>query len=315
MVTRRANHPMKSMIDRRAAVRALGALALSAVVGATAVVPAAIPAAAQDRNYGRLVREGYALSRGEADALEAELARNPEDAAARTRLLGFYFRAAPGAVARDEAIAARRRHILWLIKHHPGSEALDLSETTIDREGHSLADPVGHEQAAALWIEQAARHDKSAAVLGHAAAFFLLSDKPRAVAFLRRAHQAEPGNREWSARIGYALALAILGVDMKNQNGLPTRHNPVEARSELASRAAVELKASTDVVMVAVAGSIIGQYGLILSAICCGPEKFAVDFVPLAEALLTRAQELDPSNPAYARELEQFRKLRAGQAK
>jgi hypothetical protein len=149
-------------------------------------------------------------------------------------------------------------------------------------------------------------------VLGHAAVFFLLSDKQRAVALLRQAQQADPGNREWSGRIGYALALAILGVDMKNQNGLPTRHNPAEPSGEFAARAVADLKASSDAVMVASAGWIIGQYGIILSAIHRG---FAVDYVSLTEALLTRAQELDPGNPAYAELLEQFRKLRAGAPK
>jgi len=52
-----------------------------------------------------------------------------------------------------------------------------------------------------LWIEQARRHDKDVKVLSHAANFFRLSDKERAVSLLRQAQSAEPNNREWPARI------------------------------------------------------------------------------------------------------------------
>ena len=50
---------------------------------------------------------------------------------------------------------------------------------------------------------------------------------------LRQARDVEPGNPRWPAQIGYVSALVVLGVDMINQNGLPTRHNPVEAKGEL----------------------------------------------------------------------------------
>jgi hypothetical protein len=294
---------------RRRALIALMLGALSVVV-APGVLPATPALAKEDAvSYARLAREGYALSKSDADALEAQLASDPDNLAVRTRLLGFYFRHArelgPGV-----AVEARRRHILWLIEHHPESEALALSEATIDREGHFMADQAGYEQASALWIEQARRHDKNAAVLGNAAKFFQLSDKARAIALLRQAQQADPGNPEWPTRVGYVSALAILGVDMMNQNGLPTRHNAAEAKSDLAVRVADELKTSTDVVVVGVAGRILAQYGLMMSAMY--REKFAVDYAALAEALLVRAQELEPGNPTWSRELEEFRKQRAG---
>src|SRR5262249_27094599 len=50
--------------------------------------PSAVPSAAQ------LARQGYALSKSDAEGLEALLASNPSDLAARTKLLGFYFRGA-----------------------------------------------------------------------------------------------------------------------------------------------------------------------------------------------------------------------------
>jgi hypothetical protein len=96
---------------------------------------------------------------------------------------------------------------------------------------------------------------------------------------------------------------------MMNQNGLPTAHDPAEAKSVFAMRAARELSESSDAVMVGVAGQIIGQYGVILSALDRGTNRFTVDYAPLAEALLTRAQALEPGNLHWQRQLELFRKL------
>ena len=61
-----------------------------------------------------------------------------------------------------------------------------------------------------------------------------------------------------------------------------------------------------------VAGRVVGQYGLIFIGMFRGSGQFSVDYAPLAEALLTKAQELEPANPQWSTDLEQFRKLRAG---
>jgi len=282
---------------------ALGAAFIAVQVApALAQAPGAVPPF-------KLAREGYTLTKSDAEAIEASLKSAPDDLAARTRLLGFYFRSATRVYPIEVAIEARRRHILWLIAQHPESEASALSEATIDAKGHALADPIGFEQAAAAWTEQARRDATDVRVLSHAANFFRLSDKERAVSLLRQAQVVDPGNREWQARIGYAYALAILGVDMVNQNGLPTSHNPAEAKSAFALRAIDALKASPDAAVVGVAGSIIGKYGLVLNAVSRG--SFSVDHATLSEAFLTRAQQLDPANPHWASELAELRKLRA----
>jgi hypothetical protein len=261
-------------------------------------------------SYPQLARQGYALSQAEAEGLESLLKNSPDDLAARTKILGFYFRGgAMRLYGRDATIEARRRHILWLIEHHPESEVVALSETTIDRAGHRLADLAGYGQASKLWIEQARRHENSAAVLRHAARFFQLSDKERAISLLKQAQHAAPDNRELSSRIGYVYALAILGVDMINSNGLPTSHNPAEAKGDFAMRAIDELNKSSDAIVLAQAGMIVGQYGLMLTAM--QPGKFTVDYVPLSEAFLIKAQELEPANPAWSSTLEKLRELRS----
>jgi hypothetical protein len=289
-------------MSARMSIFAAAALVVLQTSGALAQAPDAA-------SYPKLARDGYALSQADAEGLEALLGKSPEDMAARIKLLGFYFRgAAMRLYGHDATIEARRRHILWLIEHHPESEATDLSEATIDRAGHSLADAPGYDRTSALWMEEARRHQDSAAVLSHAAKFFQLSDKERAISFLRQAQHAAPADQELAARIGYVYALAILGVDLINQNGLPMSHNAAEAHGEFARRALNEVENSSDAVVVGNAGWIVGQYGVILTGMLQG--KFTIDYFPITEELLNRAHELEPNNPMYLGGLDQIRKLR-----
>jgi hypothetical protein len=265
--------------------------------------------------YASIAREGYRLTKVEAEALETALASNPDDLATRAKLLGFYFRGAVPLYGPETTIAARRRHILWLIEYHPGSEVSQLSEATIDAAGHALADEDGYAEAAKLWTQQAQRSGNDAAVLGNTARFFQLSDKEQAAALFKGAQRAAPQDAQWSGRLGYLYAIGILGVDMINQNGLPTSHSPAESKSAFAAHARAELERSTDANVVGAAGSVLGQYGLMMGAMF--RERFAVDYAPLAETLLLKAQQLDPANPQWPLALEQFRNFRreAGRAK
>jgi tetratricopeptide (TPR) repeat protein len=265
--------------------------------------------------YASIAREGYRLTKVEAEALETALASNPDDLATRAKLLGFYFRGAVPLYGPETTIAARRRHILWLIEYHPGSEVSQLSEATIDAAGNALADEDGYAEAAKLWTQQAQRSSNDAAVLGNAARFFQLSDKEQAAALLKGAQRAAPQDAQWSGRLGYLYAIGILGVDMINQNGLPTSHSPAESKSAFAAHARAELERSTDANVVGAAGSVLGQYGLMMGAMF--RERFAVDYAPLAETLMLKAQQLDPANPQWPLALEQFRNFRreAGRAK
>ncbi|MGA7325315.1 MAG: hypothetical protein WBX25_12700 [Rhodomicrobium sp.] len=272
------------------------------------------PALAQEDNTARaakLLREGRRLLKSDVEQLESSLKDHPDAIEARTRLLGFYFHSALPVYGREATIEARRRHILWLIEHDPGSSVLTLGEATIDANGHALADPAGYELASAAWTEQTKMHAQDIAVLQHAAKFFQLSDKDRAASLLKNAQAIQPDNRDLPAFRGYVYALGILGVTMMNQNGLPTAQDPAEAENVFAKRAARELSESSDAVMVGVAGQIIGQYGVILSALDRGTNRFTVDYAPLAETLLTRAQALEPANPHWQQQLELLRKLRS----
>jgi len=151
--------------------------------------------------YASIARDGYRLTKVEAEAFEAALASNPDDLATRTKLLGFYFRGAGRLYGPEATIAARRQHILWLIEHHPGSEVSQLSEATIDAAGHALADMNGYAEAARLWTKQAQQHGNDPRVLGNAARFFQLSDKQQAAALLKGAQRAAPQDAQRTANL------------------------------------------------------------------------------------------------------------------
>ena len=74
-------------------------------------------------------------------------------------------------------------------------------------------------------------------------------------------------------------------------------------------RAIDELKTSSDVVVVGTAGTIMGQYGLMLTAML--PGKFTVDHVSLSETCLIRAQQLEPANRQWSGILEKLRSLQS----
>lgn len=59
-----------------------------------------------------------------------------------------------------------------------------------------------------MWLEHTEATPQNAKVLGHAAAFFLLSDKELAEGFLKRAQTADPTNPKWSDNLGQLYSMA-----------------------------------------------------------------------------------------------------------
>src|SRR5260370_17919444 len=113
----------------------------------------------------QLVQQGANLSRSAAQELEAQLEKNPEDLTARAKLLGYYWYQwmQPGEAATK---AARHRHILWLIEHHPDSPVTGLEEAAIAETGNALLDPEGYQQARRLGLSLMEAKKDNPAVLG-----------------------------------------------------------------------------------------------------------------------------------------------------
>ena len=268
----------------------------------------------------QLAREGRRLSQQDAEKLEEKLETNPENLAARTRLLGYYFAkavrisgpAAPIKARRGHiflriglaaTIEDRRRHIFWLIQNHPETKIAGLVEATIGPARHQLGDTDGYEQAKKLWLQQVESKKENIAVLGNAATFFQLPDKEIAEGILKRAQAVYPDNF-WSGRLGYLYALGILGVNGLNPNGIPTSVDPAEMEGRFAKKAREELTKSSNATVLGTAGGILNRYGIMLR----GMKRIESDYSPLAEELLKKAGALEPNNPRWQQSLAQLYK-------
>ncbi len=119
------------------------------------------------------------MSSEDARSLEMAVQTNPNDLAALTRLLDHYY--LDKSADPQEAIAERRRRILWLIENEPGGDLAGTSQATIDPAGYYLADAEGYRLASDAWRRQAAKPDARPAVLANAAYFFKTDDKEYAV--------------------------------------------------------------------------------------------------------------------------------------
>jgi len=277
------------------------------LVGILALSPAAVAdqngAGNPQVSLTQRVREGRALTPEAARGLEDRLASEPNDIALRYQLLGYYFATAPRVESPEAARAARRRHILWMIEHAPRDPVGMLSEMTIDPAGHALADPEGYAAARALWKTESDKPTADADVLRHAAYFFRLHDKALALECLKRAPASPPA----IADLGAQYAITVLGITMINSNGLPMAVDPGEADAELARTAADELRRSTNVTLLQVAGNMLAQYGAIARALSRG----AIDREGLAEEILVSVQARAPADFSAAKALAELYKRRA----
>jgi hypothetical protein len=249
----------------------------------------------------QMVQQGANLSRGAAQELEAQLEKNPEDLTARAKLLGYYWYQwmQPGEAA---AKAARRRHILWLIEHHPESPVTGLEEAAISEAGNALIDPEGYSQARKLWLSQIEAKKGNPYLLGNVAKFFQMSDKPLAESALLQAKAMQPENGEWDWRLGYLYAMGILGVDALGVNGQPTSADPFAASGPFAAKAKKALAESTSGTMLAVAASMLWRYGTMLAP----TERGKLDYVDDAIKLVQQAKSAEPTNPSWPQFLAQL---------
>src|SRR5262249_2111890 len=155
------------------------------------------------------LKTAQSMSPAEVAELESEVAQNPEDLEARTRLLYFYGRPSKAELPQQE-VAARRRHVLWLIEHHPEQEILGAWGARLSHVPSAhLSDPEGYAEARTAWLAQIALPAGSPAVLSNAAYFFEVVDKPFSEKLLLRIQAAQPHVR-WSVRLGRVYALALM---------------------------------------------------------------------------------------------------------
>ena len=146
-----------------------------------------------------LLLKGGELSADGAAELEKKLQTDPDDLESRLQLLGYYFRDRRG------SSDARQKHVLWMISHHPDARIAGNPELQVNH----ILEREAYSQAKAIWLEQVEKDDASAAVLGNAARFFLLSEQSRAETLLKRAQSLEPHAGEWSEQLGHLYMLRM----------------------------------------------------------------------------------------------------------
>jgi|SRR5579872_6158154 len=249
----------------------------------------------------QLMEAGSNLGLGAAQELEAQLEKNPEDLSARAKLIGYYYYQwmQPGEAA---AKAGRRKHILWLIEHHPDSPILNLAEVPIEETGNSLADPEGYQQARQLWLSQMEARKSDAFTLANLAKFFQMTDKNLAESALLQAKALQPQNAQWDWQLGYLYGMGVLGVDALGLNGQPTSVDPIAASGPFAMKSRKALAESKSPTMLAIAAQILWRYGTMLAPTAMGK----LDWLDESAKLIQRAKLAEPNNPAWPQFLAQI---------
>ena len=138
-----------------------------------------------------ILADGWTLTSDGAAKLESDVERDPENFAARIRLLSYYTQY----IVMPEL---RSKHLLWLIEHHPDSDVfqLDTVVTAIVPDYSGVKSP-DIEKARALWLQQAERYATNAKVLANAVTVLGASDGNIKLDLLKRLRALEPQNPEW----------------------------------------------------------------------------------------------------------------------
>src|SRR4051812_11816297 len=169
---------------------------------AAAAKPPESARAAYDAHQA-ILSQGWKTTPAEAAQLESQLAKDPQDVAARTRLISYYY---------QQMIAERRaHHILWLIENHPDVQVfLIASDVTQMAPGwHGLNSAADWEKARMLWLRQAERFSSHPTVLANAAQALPVEDSMRLMQQLR---SLEPSHAVWTVNLARIYARAVRDV-------------------------------------------------------------------------------------------------------
>jgi len=226
----------------------------------------------------------------EAVRVEASLAANPEDISARDRLLLYYSTRNP---VTDAVRAARRRHILWLIEHHPENWSHNTWVELIPPPPDALADPEGEAEATRLWRSQAVRPGAAPRAISNAAYFLYFHDRSFALQVLEQARQRNPSDAGLSRTKGLVDALTITGATAVGKNGDPVRFDSGLADSPSAANSREELSVTTNPdVLSGATESILKQFG----SLSADRPEFARTLLDLAEAWIQRVLAMNPGD-------------------
>jgi hypothetical protein len=133
---------------------------------------------AQDpKEYSTAYQEGRRMDPAESRKREQKLLKHPDDMLDLTRLIAFY--TFSEGVENSEAIAGRRKHLLWLAQERPDSWLWSQRAygMAIYKTGGRLADPEGFSEIREVWLKHLSAQAVSDKVRDNAASFLQLGDR------------------------------------------------------------------------------------------------------------------------------------------
>jgi beta-lactamase regulating signal transducer with metallopeptidase domain len=261
---------------------------------------------AEQQAERKLSADGQAMTLQQAAEAEAALVKNPEDLDTRKKLLDFYQWTGKNPISWEEDVAARRRHALWLIEHHPDIAVWSSAKV------RAVDDPTGYAEARKVWMTVASQPGVTAKVLGRAAWFFDPTDKPAAEQMLLRAQALEPASgpdrpqrlvaggvddhASWSSALGWLYAEGILGIVESKKYSISDDFSEAEAHGAFANDARQKLEVTRDRAVLASAAQYLlnngHSYSLRPGAVRPGQQ----DTTLLGRHYLERAQQIDPQS-------------------
>jgi hypothetical protein len=191
--------------------------------------------------------------------LEARVLQNPEDIDTRMQLLQFYWDAAPAGEVDPSRRSARLRHILYLVERHPENAASASKLAYVYRINGPYANAADHDAVRDQWLAAVQGNSQDNAIAINAARFLGVEDPDNAERVLARALETDPENRELAANLGFLYAREVITTD-------------------LAAHASAELERTSNVVVLAAAGTAL--------------PNLAKGLDPINERIFDRASEL-----------------------
>lgn len=152
---------------------------------------------------------GAPLSADQVRQLEEKVKLSPNDSASREELLAHYSRSRFNPATTPAEKESRIAHVLWIIDNKPESDVAGHPDAAVDR----ILEAAAYQRARDLWIKQVDGAGKAnPKVLANAANFFLLHDRARAEALLKRAIELDPKSAGWATQLGHLYALGMWGL-------------------------------------------------------------------------------------------------------
>jgi hypothetical protein len=252
--------------------------------------------------HASILSEGWNTTPAEASRLESALVRDPQNEAARTRLISYYYQ--------QMGAESRTRHIFWLIENHPEAKIFQIASdvTSMSPSWTKLNSDSDWDRARALWLRQTERFPNNTIVLSNAAQALPIEDSIR---LMHRLRVLEPDKPEWTVNLAMVYARAVRDAFFARNPGngrrvfrgsMKYRETPVMqlpvAAPAIAERMVHELETSTDASLIGVAGELlVEEVGLLRVPERDTPEM--VNSADFGKRLLERARSLEPGNPRW----------------